>query len=522
MHFFFHIITSFFTDIFIFLRKSNYKHPISVFGSEAEDKGFRVVCLFFFFFAGRLIDTFKDIGNAQNTIALVDYALTMADRRTLARKTKTDLSGKVFAVIDRVVLVYLAKHYTDTAINRMLMSVIMPFASYQPYIDKSADVMPQEIFIGRKAELEKIESPKGVNIVYGGRQLGKTALLRMARKDIDNDENGDRAIIVNAWKKDCRETARAISAALYDEKILKTENITEDWSVLARDIKNRLTDDSDPIPYLLLMIDEADVFIESCEAAGYQPFNELKEIQSVGSGRFKFVVAGLRNIVRFKRQAALGDNNVLVHLSSLTVKPFKAMEARELLEVPLSYLGFRFPKNNETEVLISTIFGTTNYFPGLIQLYCTKLIEAMRRDYAGYSESETPPYYVQKEHIKKVLAEQSLQQDIRKKFFITLKVDNDDYYYIIALIAAYHYHDDKSHNGCTAEDVLAIADEFGISKLTTLDAEKVNALMEEMQELNVLQHTGDGRYRFTRHSFCQMMGNMQQIEDDLLNNYMEA
>ena len=27
-------------------RKSNYKHPISVFGSEAEEKGFRVVCIF--------------------------------------------------------------------------------------------------------------------------------------------------------------------------------------------------------------------------------------------------------------------------------------------------------------------------------------------------------------------------------------------------------------------------------------------------------------------------------------------
>ena len=41
--------------------------------------------------------------------------------------------------------------------------------------------------------------------------------------------------------------------------------------------------------------------------------------------------------------------------------------------------------------------------------YCTKLIEAMQRDYAGYSESETPPYIVKKEHIKKVLAEQTLQ-----------------------------------------------------------------------------------------------------------------
>lgn len=27
-------------------RKSNYKHPIAAFGSEAEEKGFRVICLF--------------------------------------------------------------------------------------------------------------------------------------------------------------------------------------------------------------------------------------------------------------------------------------------------------------------------------------------------------------------------------------------------------------------------------------------------------------------------------------------
>ena len=149
------------------------------------------------------------------------------------------------------------------------------------------------------------------------------------------------------------------------------------------------------------MLDEADTFIDSCESIKYWPFDMLKDIQSVGMGRFKFVVAGLRNIVRFKREAALGNNSVLTHLESLTVKPFKAMEARELLEVPLSYLGFRFPEDNETEVLISTILGTTNYFPGLLQLYCTKLIEAMQRDYAGYSESETPPYLVKRKSILK-------------------------------------------------------------------------------------------------------------------------
>ena len=501
-------------------RKSNYKHPISAFGSEAEEKGFRVVCIFGKMDADRLIDTFKEIGNAKNTIVLLDYSLTLADRRTLARKTKMELTGKIFAVIDRVVLVYLAKHYMETAVNRMLMAVIMPFALYQPYIVKSADVMPQEIFIGRKIELEKIESPTGVNIVYGGRQLGKTALLRMAKNNVDHNENGDRAVIINAWGKNYRETARAVAEALYDEGILKEEIITEQWSELARCIKRRLNDPADSIPYLLLMIDEADVFIESCEEVGYEPFNALKDIQSVGSRRFKFVVAGLRNIVRFKRMAALDNNKVLPHLESLTVKPFKAMEARELLEVPLAYLGFRFQKDMETEVLISTILGTTNYFPGLIQLYCKKLLDAMKRDYAGYSESETPPYYVRKEQIKKILAEESLQQDIREKFFITLKVGEDDYYYIIALLVAYHYHQNKSQNGCSVEELRQLADTFSIGKLAVLNAEKIFALMEEMSELNVLQHTGDGRYRFTRHSFCQMMGTIQQIDDELLN-YME-
>src|SRR5699024_3123639 len=123
----------------------------------------------------------------------------------------------------------------------------------------------------------KIESPTGVNIVYGGRQLGKSALLRMAKKDIDQDENGDRAILVDIKGIDYKAAAKKISAALYDEKILDKEHITDDWTELARDIKNRLRSKKNPIPYLLLLMDEADAFIESCEGIGYQPFDALKD-----------------------------------------------------------------------------------------------------------------------------------------------------------------------------------------------------------------------------------------------------
>ena len=67
---------------------------------------------------------------------------------------------------------------------------------------------------------------------------------------------------------------------------------------------------------------------------------------------------------------------------------------------------------------------------------------------------------------------------------------------------------------------MQLADAFSVKKITTLDEEKLTALMEEMRELNVLQYTGDGCYRFTRHSFCQMMGTPDHIDDEL-EKYME-
>lgn len=494
-------------------RKENYKHPISIFGSEAENSEFRVIYINGKTSPEALVETHKTNGG-KHTIILLNYSLTLAERKELARRTKKDYSGKTFAVIDRIVLVHLARHYSETAINRMLMSLIMPYAAYQPYVSDSSKVMPVEMFMGRNKELQDIESATGVNIVYGGRQLGKSALLRMAQNEIDRDENGNRAVYVDIKGKEYKEAARKVSAELFDQYILDEELNTDDWEVLAREIRKKLR--SGEIPYLLLLLDEADAFIASCEEVNYKPFDALKEIQQIGPDRFKFVIAGLRNIVRFNKNVALGNNSVLTHLSSLTVKPFKIAEARELFEEPLSFLGFRFPEDDNTEMLISTIFGTTNYFPGLIQLYCTKLIEAMKNDYAGYNESDSPPYIIKEDHIKKVLADKNLEEQIREKFFITLKADEDDYYYLIALLVAYHFHSNKGYNGTTAEDLLEIAEAYGINKISALSKDKLSALMEEMKELNVFRQNKNSAYVFSRQNFCEMMGSIQQIEDNIL------
>ena len=495
-------------------RVNNYNYPVPAFGSLGETDGFRIVYIFGAYDAERLVEIFNNIGDEKHTLIILDYALKESARRRLALLVKGKANCKIFAVLDRVVLKYLYDNYSEQTITKQLLHIIMPFAYYQPYVAESSKPMPSELFIGRKEELKKIKDVNGVNIVYGGRQLGKSALLMKAKKDIDKNESGDRAVYIDIKGRDYTETALKISEELVIADILEEKDITSDWRKLAMSIRMRLKDEAKPIHYFLLLLDEADAFLDSCKYVQYKPFDALKDIQAVGEGRFKFVVAGLRDVLRFEHEAALNDNSVLPQLSSMTVKPFKYAEAKELLEYPLSYLGFRFCDDVETDTLVSAILSHTNSFPGMLQLYCTKLIEAMKNGYAGYKEAGTPPYYVSEDHIKKVLGEDNLQEEIRQKFFITLTVGSDNYYLLIAMITAYLYKNDEGI--CvTPNDVLTFAKDFEIKDIAALSLEKVTALMEEMRELNVLQHNGEHGYRFTHFSFFQMMGTKAYLEQEL-------
>lgn len=495
-------------------RVNNYNYPVPAFGSLGETDGFRIVYIFGAYDAERLVEIFNNIGDEKHTLIILDYALKESARRRLALLVKGKANCKIFAVLDRVVLKYLYDNYSEQTITKQLLHIIMPFAYYQPYVADSSKPMPSELFIGRKEELKKIKDVNGVNIVYGGRQLGKSALLMKAKKDIDKNESGDRAVYIDIKGRNYSETALKISEELVIADILEKKEITSDWRELAMSIRMRLKDEDKPIHYFLLLLDEADAFLDSCKDVQYKPFDALKDIQAVGEGRFKFVVAGLRDVLRFEHEAARNDNSVLPQLSSMTVKPFKYAEAKELLEYPLSYLGFRFRDDVETDTLVSAILSHTNSFPGMLQLYCTKLIEAMKNGYAGYKEAGTPPYYVSEDHIKKVLGEDNLQEEIRQKFFITLTVGSDNYYLLIAMITAYLYKNDEGI--CvTPNDVLTFAKDFEIKDIAALSPEKVAALMEEMRELNVLQHNGEHGYRFTHFSFFQMMGTKAYLEQEL-------
>lgn len=492
-------------------------HPIAAYGTNLDTKPMYVTCLYGIYDCDRLYEKMRALDTIDGSkIILLDYALGQADRRALARKLKKRENGlrNVNLVIDRVLITYLANNYNENLINRILMATAMPFSYCQPYVVESVHTMPPEIFIGRKDELLKIEQPDGVNLIYGGRQLGKSALFKRALSDIEGQKQ-QRAVLIDIKELDCVAAARKLSTKLIDLKITPDAEVTDDWDVLCRNIERRLRDENEEISYFLLMLDEADAFINDCANCGYRPLVALKDVQQSLPGRFKYVLAGLHNIVKFNRQVALGNNSVITHIPSLKITPFRTPEAQELLTSPLSYLGFSLP----SKVTVSQILATCNYFPGLIQLYAKMLIESIRgADYAGYDIKKTPPYVVSDEHLRRVMSDKAFVEQIYEKFEITLKLDQDQgsCYYPLTLLIGWMYNVAPSKSGYTAKDVLSHAKDLSVHPLNDLDEEKIDALLLELQDLNILRSVSNNSYLLASKNFRDLLGSDEEIFEKLM------
>ena len=491
-----------------------YAHPIAAFGTQTYPDGFYVICLFGTTDSIRLIDICKRLDSVTgNKLLLVDFALSSGERRKLARQMKQIPLANTYMFVDRVSLLYLANHYVGgvgNANNRALFAISMPFTYYQPYTVGSSTATAPELFSGRKEELLSVERPDGANLIYGGRQLGKTAILRKAVNETHDPENGRYAFAIDIKEKNCKDAALKVSRWLHTEGIFTENQITDDWEMLAIYIRKSIIDKS--ISYLLLMLDEADCFIDDCRNVDYAPFVSLKDVQQSTNGRFKFVLAGLHNIVKFKREVALGKNSVIAHLSSINVKPFDYETAKTLLREPLSYIGFEFDDDDES---FMQICAATNYYPGLLQMFCHKLIESLKTNYGGYSEYESPGYKVTTRHISKVLADKEFMAAIKEKFEITLRLGERNYYYILALLLAMLYDDNETAEGYDLDAIINSADRMGVDSLKDLSREHINALLEELCDLNILKKI-DSCYAFRTRSFRDLLGTKAEMEDQLI------
>lgn len=500
--------------------RETYGHPIAAFGTQMRED-LQVLVLYGNQTPMDIVKAVTDEGLGDCSIVLVDYAISLGDRRKLAELYHRQQSTMpCFLVIDQVLLLYLALHEEAERLS-VLLQCTLPFTSYQPFV-RDGGATSDEMFCGRTVELKAITDSNGAGLVYGGRQLGKTALLQRARSLRDRPEHGQHAVYVSILRCDTEAKLVDRLAGAFSRAKIDLGDVSTLCGVC--DAIDSMIGDG-RIKSLLLLMDEADDYLASISGDRYVQLQPLVDLRRERSGSFKFVLAGLHNVSRAKNATA--ENGIIGQLGApLCIKPLEPASALRLISRPLTYLGFQMDRYPHLE----TILASTNYYPGILQFFGYILVETMSSRYGEYYRAQdgNPPYPLTQRQLGAIISRNDLNNSIRDKFRLSLELDPR--YLMIARCVALEYYMSEDEGGggnlegYSSEDVKRLADEFGIHALENETVQSCGNLMDEMVDMYILVRPQPAvrRYRLRRHAFLSIIGgSADEIVDDIAQEQAE-
>ncbi|NKC12153.1 MAG: hypothetical protein GKR94_08090 [Gammaproteobacteria bacterium] len=402
-----------------------------------------------------------------------------------------------------------------------LIQCCAPFSVDNPYTIASSNV-PVEMFYGRQIEMDNLLDPLGSNLVYGGRQLGKTALLREVQRRNHDPTQGVHVYWIDlkpagiGLNRPATEIWQVLASTLSRDGLVDA-SVTR-YDTLASNVRKWL--EHDTRRRILMLLDETDAFLASdSRDHGHDTLAKLKELMDSTNRRFKVVFAGLHNVQRTARDA----NTPIAHLGRpLCIGPLVAgsdiREAVNLIVQPFALLGYRFKPE-----VASRILSYTNYYPSLIQIFCWHLIEHL----SGMTQralriGSAPPFEITAEHIEEAYLQNDLRSSIAERFRFTL--DLDGRYKIIALRISLEtlYRraaGDPLTEGSTVEWIRDEALGLWPKGFDDKSFEGFRVLLDEMEGLGLLRHMGYGtdRYALRSPNVIALLGTQGEIEDSLLD-----
>ena len=496
--------------------------PVPSFGSLAKGR-YRVLCIWD---DPSIEDLLAQIDAVRGQVAgramLVFYfgRLGVERRRELARRAVEKRS--TFALLDDLLLLFLPSRTGPRL--RTFFECALPFTFVEPYTTGTSGWVPPEMFYGRRDERKRLLDPHGPALVYGGRQLGKTALLWDVHRQFES-EAPDHHV---AEFVDLRQMA-------FGEE----HGPQEIWPLLLRRLKERgvLPADApsstgpdklrehvqswlgaDPQRRLLLLLDEADRFLASDEADGFKQCDRLISLVGETERRVKVVFAGLHNVLRFTRRS----NHPLAHLGEpIQIGPLireESVDGHRLIEDPFTALGFRF----DPPSLVSLIRFHTNSYPSLLQLYGDRLLKDLNR--SRQNRTDAPPHTVRRADVDRVSRSAALRDAIRGKFELTL--DLDPRYALLTYLIASHSLEgsaDEHRRGFAPDWIRTEAFEWWADGFRGAERqEDFAALLDELEGLGVLRRleAPDGsatlHYALRSPNLLQLLGSKTEIQHKIL------
>ena len=502
----------------------DYRHPIAIFGTQAISP-LNVVVFHGNIMAKELVDTMARLNLGSMSIALINYPVNMDYRREVAEIFHTGTIGhSSFLLIDQTLILHLALHQ-DTERLPILLKCTLPFTGYQPFL-RDGGPTADEMFCGRAEELSTIIDPNGASVVYGGRQLGKTALLERAESLSLKPEKKAYAVYCSIYETTTE--IGVVEKILHDIRIkpyMKPFDFKDCRTIQELCDQFSQLMSSGKMSSFLLLIDEADAFLHAIRDNKYEHIRPLVELKRSTRNRFKFVLAGLHNVCRAKNATA--DNGIFGQLGQpLCVKPLSPTDALQLISRPLRYLGFQV----EMYPHLETILTNTNYYPGILQFFGYTLVQTLPGQYGKYYRANqgNPPFSLEEKQLGEIMNSNDLNNSIRSKFRWSLELDKR--YFMLARCITLLYYGSQSdpmaeRAGYAVDDIMKEAKDWDIHCLAETTKAEFGNLLDEMVSMGILSCIDEGtrRYRLRRHSFINIIGSdMDKVLTDIAEDNEEV
>lgn len=463
----------------------------------------------------RIVEMVEELSRQAPVVVLAFSTLSMRDRRTLAEHARK--KGTSAVIIDHAVIAFLATQ--ATARLQTTMGLTLPFTAINPYTPFVLGDVPREVFYGRRQELHDVQDANGSLFVYGGRQLGKSTLLKTAKREFAETDPGWRSLYIDLKAEGIGElrvpddlwpvlVPRLQQAGVIDMKV--SAKASPDIVVTA--IRNWL--DADANRRLLLLLDEADAFLETDARprpgqAGESRFVNVYRLKSLMDGtsrRFKPVFAGLHRVQRFHSVS----NGPMAHVGTeILIGPLPPGEAYKLVTEPLAAIGYRFERPD----IAWRLLAYTNYQASLIQAFCNALVRRVHsRERLAH---DAPPTVITHRDIEEVYGDREVRDWIASRFELTINLDNR--YRVIAYATAMMT-SDSDRPVFAASTLLDACKTFWQTGFQGLNLDDFSAYLDEMVGLGVLVRTTGDEYGIRSPNVVRLLGSPTEIERRLMES----
>ena len=433
-------------------------------------------------------------------VVLYPGVLRAAQREELARALRAKPERDVIAVDDAIVL-FTALHGGGWDVPLRLM---LPFTAVNPYVPNVTGNVPVEMFYGREIEKRDVQDPDGTSFIYGGRQLGKSALLRAAQAEFVAGHPQRRAVYLDLLAhgvgtySPTGEIWNHLAHELRSAGVpLPERNFAVDQNPLVAAVDRWISEE--PHRSLLILLDECDAFLDSDAKDHFRGSRLLKGLMDHSERRVKVVFAGLHQVLRFQRST----NQPFAHLGPQTpIGPLRSASAVRLVTEPLSALGYEFSKSD----LVYRLLNFTNYAPSIIQLVCDGLVDHLLRRNAGGGR---PPYRIGENDVDELLSDQELVRRVRDRFEWTISLDPR--YEVIAYLVAVQAYENGPYEQLTADDLHTESGRWHPDAFGSMSRDEFIGLLDELVGLGVLAATGRGNsYGLRSPNVLRLIGNEAQ------------